>query len=76
MKRIKSACLYQTLLFVLDPNISKTEALQKVKYEVENYKAKANSNIQILRETDHLDGSIEIEIRKKVSGYPVGNYFN
>ncbi|MBQ6920707.1 MAG: hypothetical protein IJQ72_02260 [Bacilli bacterium] len=40
MKRIKSACLYQTVTFILDPNVTKEEALKKVESEVNNYKAK------------------------------------
>lgn len=53
MKRVKSACLYQTLVFILDPKFSKEEALSKVQTEVEVYKKKANSDIQILNETDY-----------------------
>ena len=76
MKRGKSACLYQTLFFILDPKVSKEEALSKVQTEVEVYKKKANSDIQILNETINEDGSVEIQIRKKVSEYSVGNYFD
>lgn len=76
MKRVKSACLYQTLVFILDPKVSKEEALSKVQTEVEVYKKKANSDIQILNETINEDGSVEIQIRKKVSEYSVGNYFD
>lgn len=75
MKRVKSACLYQTLVFILDPKVFKEEALSKVQAEVEVYKKKANSDIQILNEITNDDGSVEIQIRKKVSGYSVGNYF-
>lgn len=76
MKRVKSACLYQTLVFLLDPNVSKEEALKKVEYEVSNYKTNVDgSNIQILNETKNSDGSVEISVRKKVSGYSIGNYF-
>ena len=56
MKRVKSACLYQTLVFILDPKVSKEEALSKVQTEVEVYKKKANSDIQILNETINEDG--------------------
>ena len=77
MKRVKSACLYQTLSFLLDPNVSKEEALKKVAYEIANYKANVDgSNIQILNETENPDGSVEIQVRKKVSGYSIGNYFD
>lgn len=75
MKRVKSACLYQTLVFVLDSNFSKEVAMEKVKNEVDNYKSKVGSNLQILNEIYNDDGSIEIEVRKSVSGYSVGKYF-
>jgi hypothetical protein len=76
MKRIKAACLYQTISFILDPSVPKEITIDKVKFEVANYKAKLNSNVQILKETHNDDGSVEIEVRKAVSGYSVGHYFN
>ena len=76
MKRVKAACLYQTISFILDPNVSKEEAIQKVNNEVANYKSKAGANLQILNEVHNDDGSVEIEVRKTVSGYSIGKYFN
>lgn len=76
MKRIKSACLLQTVSFILDPNVSREIALRKVKDEVTSYKAKAGTTLQILKETVNEDGSVDIEIRKKVSSYSIGNYFD
>lgn len=76
MKRVQAACLYQTLVFLLDPNVDREIALKKVKWETEAYKAKASDVLQILSETVNEDGSVTIKIRKKVSGYEVGNYFD
>lgn len=76
MKRVKSACLYQTISFLLDPSVDKEIALEKVKNEVLAYKSNATSNMQLLKETHNDDGSVEIEVRKAVSGYSVGNYFD
>ena len=76
MKRVKAACLYQTISFILDPSVPTEIAIDKVKYEVATYKAKAGSNLQILRENQNEDGSIELEVRKSVNGYSVGDYFN
>lgn len=76
MKRIKSACLYQTVTFLLDPNVTRGEALKKIESEISNYKAKAGSSLQILKETKNDDGSVELEVRKKVSGYQIGKYFD
>lgn len=76
MKRVKAACLYQTLTFCLDPNYPKDEALEKVKNEVKAYKLKKGPNLQILDEKLNEDGSVEIEVRKAVSGYSLGKYFD
>ena len=76
MKRIKSACLYQTVSFLLDPNVTRGEAIKKIESEISNYKAKAGSSLQILKERKNDDGSIELEVRKKVHPYSIGNYFD
>ena len=39
MKRVKSACLMQTLHFVLDPKLTREEGIERVKKEVEDYKS-------------------------------------
>ena len=76
MKRIKAACLYQTISFVLDPTLPEDIAIDKVKCEFAIYKEKAGPNVQILKEIHNDNGSIEIEVRKAVSGYSVGKYFD
>ncbi len=76
MKRVSSACLYQTLHFILDPAISNDDARAKVCDEVEAYKAASKDTAQILEERTESDGSIILKVRKKVSGYPVGSYFD
>lgn len=76
MKRVKAACLYQTLVFLLDPNVDYDIATKKVKWEVEAYKEKAKDNVQILDEIHNEDGSVTIKIRKKLSGYEIGDYFD
>ena len=75
MKRVKSACLYQTLSFVLDPHFETIEARKKVEIEVEKYKKLVGENLQIINEKHFEDGSYELEVRKKVSGYSIGKYF-
>lgn len=75
MKRVSSSCLLQTLSFVLDPNVSKEEAIEKVKYEVEHYKQEYSNNIKIISEVTNSDGSVILSIKKKVSGYDIGRYF-
>ena len=76
MKRVKAACLYQTISFILDPSIPTEVAISKVNAEYASYKENVGSNLQILKEIKHDDGSIEIEVRKSVSGYSVGKYFD
>ncbi|MGM9972405.1 MAG: hypothetical protein ACI35W_08345 [Anaeroplasmataceae bacterium] len=76
MKRVQSACLLQTLHFILDPNVTKEEAIEKVKAEVAHYKANNVDNVMILREETLSDGTVILCIKKKVSGYSIGNYFN
>lgn len=76
MKRVQSTCLYQTLNFILDPNVPKEDAIKKVSSELEQYKNNIGTNIQILNEIKNSDGSVTLEVRKKVSGYSIGNYFN
>lgn len=76
MKRIACACLYQTLHFILDQNLPEEEALQRVKEEVKAYKEQAADRYQILDEEEQKDGTIMLKVRKKVSGYPIGDYFN
>lgn len=75
MKRVVSACLYQTLHFVLDPHYSKEEALEKVTEEVKKYKEQENDKMQIIEEVKYKDGTILLKVKKKVSGYPTGEYF-
>lgn len=76
MKRVLSACTYQTLSFILDPKFEELEARNKVQAEVLAYKEQAKDSIQILEIIENADGSVIMKVRKKVSGYPVGDYFN
>ncbi len=76
MKRIQSACLMQTLHFILDPNVPSEEAIKKVILEVANYKNSAKDSVRISSEKTLEDGSVILSIKKKVSGYDIGNYFD
>ncbi len=76
MKRIHSACTLQTLHFILDQNLPVDEAKAKVDVEVQSYKDNAGTTTKILEKTNLPDGSVMIKVKKKVSGYNVGNYFD
>lgn len=76
MKRISSACLLQTLHFVLDPNLDEALAKDKVKQEVDKYKVDFKDSIKVVNEEYLNDGTIILSVKKKVSGYSIGNYFD
>lgn len=75
MKRIASACLYQTLHFILDLNLPHEEALRRVEEEVEEYKKNASDRYQVIEEEKKEDGTFILKVKKRVSGYPIGDYF-
>lgn len=76
MKRVISACLSQTLHFILDERFSHEEALSKVNNEVTAYKEQYKNSIKILDQEALPDGSVILKIKKTVLGYPIGDYFN
>lgn len=77
MKRIKAACITQTLHFMLKDDFEHNYAMKYVKEEVEKYKRDLEwkgIKYNILREEEQNDGSIIIEIKKQYNSAPVGNY--
>ena len=79
MKRIKSACLNQTVHFQLKEDVSHNIAVSEVKAEYESYKKLLERNrtqYKIVEEKTIEDGSIVIKIKKQVNGYDVGDYFD
>lgn len=79
MKRIKSACICQTLHFMLKDGISNEFNRKHVADEVENYKKsldKTGTKYKIVEETVQEDGSVIIKIIKQYNASPVGDYFN
>lgn len=79
MKRIKAACITQTLHFQLKEGIGHDYAVQLVKEEVERYKKqleKSGAKYKILSEADQEDGSIIIELKKQYNASPVGSYMD
>lgn len=77
MKRVKAACITQTLHFMLKEDVEQDYAVKLVKDEVAKYKAqldKTGTKYRILSETEQADGSIMIEIKKQYNTSPVGNY--
>jgi len=79
MKRIQSACLSQTIHFQLKEDLEHDIAVEQVKREYENYKQQMERNrtrYKILEENEQPDGSIIIRIKKQVSQYKIGDWFD
>ncbi len=77
MKRIKAACICQTLHFMLKEDIDHDLAVRQVQEEVERYKHGLERNRtqhKILEETTQPDGSVIIKIIKQYNASPVGDY--
>lgn len=79
MKRVKAACITQTLHFLLKEDAPSDYAKQLVEEEVKKYKAgldKSGTQYRILSEEKQQDGSVVIEIKKQYNTSPVGSYLD
>lgn len=79
MKRIKAACLEQTIHFQLKDGLSSELAKQQVRQEYESYKAQMDrhrTRYKIVEEAEQPDGSLIIKIKKQNNTQPVGEYLD
>lgn len=79
MKRIKAACLEQTIHFQLKDGISSELAKQQVRQEYESYKMQMDrhgARYKIVEETEQPDGSLIIKIKRQNNTQPVGDYLD
>lgn len=79
MKRIKAACLEQTIHFQLKDGISSELAKQQVRQEYESYKGQMDRHkiqYKIIEEAEQPDGSLIVKIKKQNNAQPVGNYLD
>ena len=79
MKRVKAACIIQTLHFLLKEEVGHDYAIQLVSEEVKKYKEQLNKNkvqYKILSEETQVDGSVIIEIKKQYNSSPTGKYMD
>ena len=79
MKRVKAACICQTLHFMLKEDIEHGHAASLVRQEVEQYKNTLEANhtqYRILEEAEQPDGSIMLKIIKQYNSSPIGNYLD
>jgi len=79
MKRIKAACICQTLHFMLKEDAEHQWAVNQVQQEVAHYKKGLERNrtkYKIVEETTQPDGSILLKIIKQYNASPVGDYLS
>ena len=79
MKRVKAACICQTLHFMLKDDLGHDYAVKLVKEEVEKYKASLDKNrtkYKLFSEETQPDGSVMIKIIKQYNTSPVGDYLD
>ena len=79
MKRVKAACICQTLHFMLKENVEPEIAVKLVQEEVAHYKKgldRSHTQYKILEEYTLEDGSIMIKIIKQYNTSPVGEYLD
>ena len=70
MKRVKAACILQTLVFAQKPelNLRKEQALRINHEEIERYKSamdRARTRYKIVDEIEQEDGSILLHVKKQ-----------
>ena len=79
MKRIKAACLMQTIHFQLKDDVEKSLAAKIAQEEAEHFKAlltKNRTKFKLVEEAIQPDGSIIMKIAKQYTAYNVGDYLD
>lgn len=79
MKRVKAACICQTLHFMLKDGAEQQWAVNQVKQDVEHYKQGLERNrtkYKIVEETTQPDGSVILKVIKQYNASPVGDYLD
>ena len=79
MKRVKAACICQTLHFLLKEEIEHDRAVRMVREEFEHYKRTLDANktlYKIEEEIPQPDGSLMVKVIKAYNYSPVGDYLD
>lgn len=79
MKRVKAACICQTLHFMLKEDVAHDYAVRLVQDEVAHYKKNLERNhtrYKIVEERAQPDGSILVKVIKQYNTSPVGDYLD
>ena len=79
MKRIKSACLQQTLHFMLKEDLRHEDAVRSVKEDLAAYRLqleRSRTRYRIDSEEEQPDGSIIVKIRTQYNSYDCSDYLD
>lgn len=79
MKRIKYACLEQTIHFMLKEDLRHEDAVRGVQNDVQGYKMqleRSKTRYRIVSEEVQADGSVIIKIKKQYNSYDCGDYLD
>ena len=79
MKRVKAACICQTLHFMLKEDAAHDWAVKQVEQDVEQYKKTMERNrtqYKIVEQVTQPDGSIILKVIKQYNASPVRDYLN
>ena len=79
MKRIKAACLFQTICFKSGDGDASEFGKQQIQKEYEAYKNKMEqrgTKYKILEENIQPDGSIIVKLKRQNNQQAVGDYFD
>lgn len=79
MKRVKAACICQTLHFQLKEDVPHDYACKLAQEEVEQYRRSLERNHTKYKIVDQLpqeDGSIIVKVIKQYNVCPVGDYLD
>lgn len=79
MKRVKAACICQTLHFMLKEDVAHDYAVSLVKDEVAHYRKNLERNhtrYKIVEEIAQPDGSIIVKVIKQYNASPTGDYLD
>ena len=79
MKRIKAACLEQTIHFMLKEESPHEEAVHAVQAAFAHYIAQMDRNrtrYQILEKTEQPDGSLVVKLKKQYNNYDCSPYMD
>ncbi|MBQ6933794.1 MAG: hypothetical protein IJN37_05340 [Clostridia bacterium] len=79
MKRVKAACLMQTVHFMLKDGYPSYYAKREVREEYEKYLKqleRSKTKFKVVEEKENEDGSIIIKILKQYNNYEVGEYID